>query len=224
MPRRGARGKCWRRVSSARSPFPSGVWSDRKVAESLDGAAASPRLRTGVSCSSPPRCAPRERAGRGGRLWIGVLGFLALALGTLQSVVDPAIPLLQRELGVSPAEGALVGNAVLVTGAVIAPVAGKLGDRYGGKRVLVGLMAVGSAGGLLAGLAPNLPVLLLGQVLQGVMVGALPLSFILVRGHLRAGESQAAIGLVVALFTGGGIVGTAIAGPVAEGLSWFWLF
>ena len=161
---------------------------------------------------------PRERTGRGGRLWIGVLGFLALALGTLQSVVDPAIPLLQRELGVSPAEGALVGNAVLVTGAVIAPVAGKLGDRYGGKRVLVGLMAVVSAGGLLAGLAPNLPVLLLGQVLQGVMVGALPLSFILVRGHLRAGESQAAIGLVVALFTGGGIVGTAIAGPVAEGL------
>ncbi|WP_307179768.1 MFS transporter [Streptomyces africanus] len=159
-----------------------------------------------------------------GWLSIGALGILALALGTLQSVVEPALPLLQRELGVSPAEGALIGNALLITGAVITPVAGKLGDRYGGKRVLVRLMAVVSVGGLTAGLAPNLPVLLLGQVLQGVMVGALPLSFILVRKHLTAGQSQAAIGLVVALFTGGGMVGMLFAGPIAEGLSWRWMF
>ncbi|MFD7234022.1 MFS transporter [Streptomyces syringium] len=159
-----------------------------------------------------------------GRLSIGALGVLALALGTLQSVVEPALPLLQRELGVSPAEGALIGNTLLVTGAVVAPVAGKLGDRYGAKRVLVLLMAVVSAGGLLAGLAPNLPVLLLGQVLQGVMVGALPLSFILVREHLPARESQVAIGLVMALFTGGGMVGMLFAGPLAEGLSWHGMF
>lgn len=167
------------------------------------------------SCGSPPRT---------GRLWIGALGILALALGALQSVVEPALPLLQRELGVSPAEGALVGNTLLITGAVVTPVAGKLGDRYGGKRVLVRLMAVVSAGGLLAGLAPNLPMLLLGQVLQGAMVGVLPISFILVRKHLPAGESQVAIGLVVALFTGGGMVGTLVAGPIAEELSWHWMF
>ncbi|WP_225987001.1 MFS transporter [Streptomyces spectabilis] len=161
---------------------------------------------------------------RVGRWSIGALGVLALALGTLQSVVEPALPQLQRELGVSPAEGALIGNTLLITGAVVAPVAGKLGDRYGGKRVLIRLMAVVSAGGLLAALAPNLPVLLLGQVLQGVMVGALPLSFILVRKHLAAGASRLAIGLVMALFTGGGMVGTLIAGPLAEGLSWHWMF
>ncbi|WP_030669697.1 MFS transporter [Streptomyces sp. NRRL B-1347] len=161
---------------------------------------------------------------RAGRWSIGALGVLALALGTLQSVLEPALPQLQRELGVSPAEGALIGNTLLITGAVVAPVAGKLGDRSGGKRVLVRLMAVVSAGGLLAGLAPNLPVLLLGQVLQGVMVGALPLSFILVRKHLTAAESRLAIGLVMALFTGGGMVGTLIAGPLAEGLSWHWMF
>ncbi|MGW1598894.1 MFS transporter [Streptomyces sp. NPDC002343] len=161
---------------------------------------------------------------RPGWVSVGALGVLALALGALQSVVEPALPLLQRELGVSPAEGALIGNVLLVTGAVVAPVAGTLGDRYGGKRVLLGLMALVSAGGLIAGLAPGLPVLLLGQVLQGVMVGALPLSFILVRKHLTAGQSQAAVGVVVALFTGGGMVGMVCAGPVAEGLSWRWMF
>ncbi|GHE74089.1 MFS transporter [Streptomyces griseoaurantiacus] len=162
--------------------------------------------------------------GRLGKAPIAALGILALALGALQSVLDPALPLLQRELGLSPSEGALVGNTLLVTGAVVAPVAGKLGDRYGGRRVLLRLMAVVSAGGVLASLAPNLPVLLLGQVMQGVMVGALPLSFILVRKNLPAARSQAAIGLVLALFTGGGMVGTLFAGPVAEGLSWHWMF
>nr|QLK01599.1 MFS transporter [Micromonospora carbonacea] len=170
---------------------------------------------------SPARTVSPVRLGRRS---VGALGILALALGTLQSVVEPALPLLQRELGVSPAEGALVTTALLVTGAVLTPVAGKLGDRYGGKRVLLWLMAVVSAGGLLAGLAPNLPVLLLGQVLQGVMVGALPLSFILVRKHLSKGESQAAIGVVLALFTGGGIIGMLVAGPIAHGLSWQWIF
>lgn len=168
-----------------------------------------------VTAPPPPRI---------GRLSIAALGVLALALGTLQSVVEPAIPLLQGELGVTPDEGALIGNTLLITGAVLTPVAGKLGDRYGGKRVLIRLMAVVAAGGLLAGVAPNLPVLLLGQVLQGAMVGALPLSFILVRKHLSAGESQVAIGVVIALFTGGGMVGTLIAGPIAELLSWHWMF
>lgn len=172
----------------------------------------------------PPTDAPRVSPAGAGRLPIVALGVLALALGALQSVVEPALPLLQGELGIGPAERALIGNTLLITGAVITPVAGKLGDRYGGKRVLVRLMAVVAAGGLLAALAPNLPVLLLGQVLQGVMVGALPLSFILVRKHLPAGTSQAAIGLVVALFTGGGMVGTLMAGPIAEGLSWHWMF
>lgn len=159
-----------------------------------------------------------------GKRAIGALGVLALALGTLQTVVDPARPQLERELGIGPAEGALISSVLLITGAVVAPIAGKLGDRYGGKHVLMVLMALVSAGGLLSSFAPNLPMLLAGQVLQGAMVGALPLSFILVRKHLPEGQTQVAVGVVSALFTAGGLVGTTVAGPLAEGLSWHWIF
>ncbi|MET8748233.1 MFS transporter [Streptomyces sp. NPDC004728] len=159
-----------------------------------------------------------------GKASVGALGMLAVATGALESVVTPTLPLLQRELGMSPAEGALLSIMLLITGALVTPVAGKLGDRYGGKRVLIRLMAVVCAGGLVSALAPNLPVLLLGQVLQGAMVGALPLSFILVREHLPAGESKVAIGVVSGLFVGGGMAGTLSAGPVAEGLSRHWMF
>ncbi|MBL1097796.1 MFS transporter [Streptomyces coffeae] len=159
-----------------------------------------------------------------GNAAVGALGMLAVATGALESVVTPTLPLLQRELDMSPAEGALLSIVLLITGALVTPVAGKFGDRYGGKRVLIRLMAVVCAGGLVSALAPNLPVLLLGQVLQGAMVGALPLSFILVRKHLPAGESKVAIGVVSGLFVGGGMAGTLSAGPVAEGLSRHWMF
>ncbi|MFF1697702.1 MFS transporter [Streptomyces sp. NPDC058257] len=159
-----------------------------------------------------------------GRAAVWALGMLALATGALESVVTPTLPLLQRELDMSPAEGALLSIVLLITGALVTPVAGKFGDRYGGKRVLIRLMAVVCAGGLVSALAPNLPVLLLGQILQGAMVGALPLSFILVREHLPAGESKVAIGTVSGLFVGGGMAGTLSAGPVAEGLSRHWMF
>ncbi|WP_097972126.1 MFS transporter [Streptomyces sp. gb14] len=159
-----------------------------------------------------------------GKAAVAALGALAVATGALESVVTPTLPLLQRELDMSPAEGALLSIVLLVTGALITPIAGTLGDRYGGKRVVVRLMAVVCAGGLVSALAPNLPVLLLGQVLQGAMVGALPLSFILVRAHLPAGESKVAIGVVSGLFVGGAMAGTLAAGPVAEGLSRHWMF
>ncbi|MCL6732472.1 MFS transporter [Streptomyces neyagawaensis] len=165
--------------------------------------------------------APPARIGRAA---VGALGALAVATGALESVVTPTLPLLQRELGMSPAEGALLSIMLLITGALVTPVAGTLGDRYGGKRVLIRLMAVVSVGGLVSAFAPNLPVLLLGQVLQGAMVGALPLSFILVRDHLPAGESKVVIGTVSGLFVAGGMAGTLSAGPVAEGLSRHWMF
>ncbi|MGW2312322.1 MFS transporter [Actinomadura luteofluorescens] len=168
---------------------------------------------------APPVSPPRIRKGA---VW--ALGLLAAATGTLESVVAPTLPLLQRELSMSPAQGALLSIAMLITGALVAPVAGGLGDRHGGKRVMIRLMAVVAAGGLVSSVAPNLPVLLLGQVLQGAMVGAMPLSFILVRKHLPVGESQVAIGVVSGMFVGGGMLGTLIAGPIAEGLSRHWMF
>ncbi|MEU5163140.1 MFS transporter [Streptomyces sp. NPDC020875] len=161
---------------------------------------------------------------RVGKPAVAALGLLAAATGTLESVVTPTLPLLQRELSMTPAQGALLGITMLVTGALVTPIAGNLGDRHGGRRVMLRLMAVVVAGGLVSAAAPNLPVLLIGQILQGAMVGAMPLSFILVRTYLPAGESQVAIGVVSGLFVGGGMLGTLIAGPLAEQLSRHWMF
>jgi predicted MFS family arabinose efflux permease len=168
--------------------------------------------------------APASPALRLGSPSIGAISVLAGATGTLESVVSPTLPLLQRELSIDPAQGALLSIAMLITGALTAPIAGVLGDRHGGKRVLIWLMAVVSAGGLVSALAPNLPVLLAGQVLEGAMVGAMPLSFILVRKLCPEDKSPVAIGVISGFFVGGGMLGTLVAGPIAEGLSRHWMF
>ncbi|MEV0311199.1 MFS transporter [Nonomuraea fuscirosea] len=159
-----------------------------------------------------------------GKAAVGALCLLAIATGALESVLTPTLPLLQRELALSPAQGALLSTALLISGALLLPVSGTLGDRYGGRRVMTRLMIVVLAGGLVSSLAPNLPVLLAGQILQGAMVGALPLSFILVRKHLPPGSAHTAIGVVSGMFVGGNLVGSMIAGPIAEGLSRHWMF
>jgi MFS family permease len=159
-----------------------------------------------------------------GKAAVWALGMLAVASGALESVVQPTLPLLQRELDIGPTGGALLNILLPITGALVTPLAGRFGDRYGGKRVLIPLMIVVCVGGMASALAPGLPVLLAGQVLQGAMVGALPLSFIIMSKHLPAGESKAAIGVVSGLFVGGGMLGTLLAGPVAEQLSRHWMF
>ena len=168
--------------------------------------------------------APAASVLRIGTPGVAAISILAGATGTLESVVSPTLPLLQRELSIDPAQGALLSIAMLITGALTAPLAGVLGDRHGGKRVLIWLMAVVAAGGLVSALAPNLPVLLTGQVLQGAMVGAMPLSFILMRKLLPEERSSVAIGVISGFFVGGGMFGTLIAGPIAEGLSRHWMF
>jgi MFS family permease len=170
---------------------------------------------------TPPVLAPPARMSGAA---VTALGLLAVSTGSLESVVSPTLPMLQRELHMTPAQGALLNIVLLITGALTAPIAGKLGDRYGGKKVLIRLMAVVSLGGTLSAVAPNLPVLLLGQILQGAMVGALPLSFIVVRKHLPVERAKPAIGLVSGMFVAGSVVGLLAAGPVAEQFSRHWMF
>src|SRR5690606_41435267 len=98
-----------------------------------------------------------------GKAAVAALGLLALSTGALESVVAPTIPLLERELGMSPSASALLGVVLLVTGALVTPLAGKFGDRYGGQTVMVRRSAGARVGGRLSALAPNLPQLAPGQ-------------------------------------------------------------
>ncbi|MEU1426527.1 MFS transporter [Nocardia sp. NPDC005746] len=71
--------------------------------------------------------------------------------------------------------------AFLIVGAATAPVAGKLADLYGKRRILLSFLALSAAGALLSALAPNIGTLLAGRCLSGLLVPCLFLSYSLAR-------------------------------------------
>lgn len=72
-------------------------------------------------------------------------------------------------------------TAFLLVGAVVSPIAGKLADMYGKRRVLLLAVAGATLGGLVTALAPNFGVVIAGRALQGLLVPCTFLGYSLMR-------------------------------------------
>ena len=99
-----------------------------------------------------------------------------------------------------------------LVGGVVTPVIGKLGDRYGKKRVLVTSSMIGVAGSVVCALAPTFGVMLFGRALMGISVAFLPITVALIRDVFPANHRNLAIGIST---NGVGVV--TIAGPFLAG-------
>ncbi|MYQ39728.1 drug resistance transporter, EmrB/QacA subfamily [Streptomyces sp. LamerLS-316] len=83
------------------------------------------------------------------------------------TVVNVALPTLQDDLGISVTAGSWVPNAFLLAFGGLLLLAGRLGDALGHRKVFLGGIGLVAVASLLAGLAPNIELLLAGRVLQG---------------------------------------------------------
>ncbi|MEU9335621.1 MFS transporter [Streptomyces sp. NPDC048290] len=158
------------------------------------------------------------------RAVIALVGLLTVVVGALESMTIPVLPLVQGDLGLDPARAALIPSTLTVAGALATPFVGSLADRYGGRRVLLAVAVLVAGGAALSALAGTFPLLVGGQALQGVGVGVVPLGLVLLRERFPARGRSVAVGFVAGMFTLGGGLGVVLAGPIAEGLSWRWMF
>ncbi|MFS8098974.1 MFS transporter [Lentzea alba] len=152
-----------------------------------------------------------------------VLAALAVTIGALESIPFPALPLLQRELGLDPAQAGLLSTTLIITSAVTMPIVAKIADDRGGRRTLLVLTWCIVAGAMLSAFATTFPVILLGQFLQGLGGGILPVSFVVAR-ELFTDSTPAAVGWLTGLFTVGTGLGVLASGPLADALSRRWMF
>src|SRR3984885_5980358 len=83
------------------------------------------------------------------------------------TIVNVALPTIGRDFHVAPAGVDVIVIAYLVSLAVFIPASGWLGDRFGGKRVLLAAITVFTVGSVLCGVAQNMTELVLARVLQG---------------------------------------------------------
>lgn len=141
------------------------------------------------------------------------------------TIVNVALPTIGHDLGVSPASVDAVSISFLVSLAVFIPASGWLGDRFGGKRVLLSAIVVFTIASALCGLAQNMGELVAFRVLQGVGGGMLaPVGMaMLFRTFLPAERLRAAAILTVPT-TLAPALGPVLGGLLVDDLSWRWVF
>jgi EmrB/QacA subfamily drug resistance transporter len=153
-----------------------------------------------------------------------VLALSGCAYALLQSLVVPALPVLQRDLHTSTSGVAWVFTSYLLAASVVTPIAGRLGDMFGKKRVLVFTLGGLIVGTLLSALVHSLALMIAGRTIQGLGGAIFPLAFGIVRDEFPRERVAGAIALVSGILGIGGGLGIVLAGPILKGLDYHWLF
>src|SRR4051812_8006213 len=159
------------------------------------------------------------------------LALVVLCAGMLmiildQTIVNVALPSIQRDLGFTQAGLAWVVNAYLIAFGGLLLLAGRVGDLVGRRRTLLVGLTVFTAASLACGLAQSQQVLVAARFLQGAG-GALTSAVILgmiVTMFPDPAEQARAIGVYAFVASAGGAVGLLAGGVLTQAISWHWIF
>src|SRR5262245_53883610 len=143
-----------------------------------------------------------------------------------QTIVNVALPAIQRELQFSQSSLAWVVNAYLIPFGGFLLLSGRLGDLLGRKRLLITGMLVFTAASVVCGLATSQQMLIGARFVQGVggsMASALILGMI-VALFPEPREQARAIGVFSFVAAAGGSIGLLAGGVLTQSINWHWIF
>ncbi|WP_309505010.1 MFS transporter [Streptomyces sp. KM273126] len=163
-------------------------------------------------------------ATRAGRTLVPVLAFTGIVVAVMQTLLVPVIKDFPQLLGTEPGNATWVITSTLLSGAVTTPVAGRLGDLYGKRRMLVLSLAVMVVGALVSALTSDLLTMVAGRTLQGFAMSAIPLGIGLMRDTLPSEKLGSAMALMSSSMGVGGSLALPAAALVAQRTDWHALF
>jgi EmrB/QacA subfamily drug resistance transporter len=141
------------------------------------------------------------------------------------TVVNVALPDIQRDLNASLSSLQWVVDAYALTLASFLLVAGSLGDRLGRRRIFAVGLGIFTFASLLCGLSGDPTLLNLARGLQGIGGGAMfATSLALIAQEFEGKERGTAIGAWGASIGGGVAIGPLVGGLLTDGLGWEWIF
>jgi MFS family permease len=142
----------------------------------------------------------------------------------MQSLVIPAVGAVAASIHASVLDTTWALTAYLVSGAVSTPLAGRLGDLFGNRRVLVWVLWITAAGGLISAVSSTLVPMVIGRILAGTSTATMPLGYGIIRESLPRERLAPAIGLIAVAIAVGTGIGNVLAGVVVDHLGVPWLF
>jgi MFS family permease len=170
---------------------------------------------------------------RAARAVIIVLAVMALMVTYVETMVLPAFKSFILFFDNAPATTVVwIVSAYLLVGTVATPIFGKLGDKYGKKRMLVIVMSLYAVAVSVAGFVPNIGTalgvstanqiyLLIGvRAFQGLGMGMFPLAFAMLPEVFPAARVGQAQGIVSGMFAAGAALGLVGGGYIAFQYGW----
>ena len=157
-------------------------------------------------------------------LTLAILVLAGAAFSLQQTMVFPSLPTFQREFNTSTAWANWVVAAFLVSGAVMTPILGRLGDQYGKARILQVSLTLFVLGCLGASTAWSIWSLIAFRAVAGAGAALFPLSFAIIRDEFPPDRVKVGIGLMSAVYGVGGGFGIVLSGIVVDNLGWRYLF
>jgi MFS family permease len=170
---------------------------------------------------------------RASRAVLIVLAVMALMVTYVETMVIPSFKSFITFFDNAPTTSVVwIVSAYLLVGTVATPVFGKLGDKYGKKRMLVLVMSLYAAAVSVAGFTPNLGaafgvsrpnqlyVLIGVRAFQGLGMGMFPLAFAMIPEVFPAARVGPAQGIVSGMFAAGASLGLVGGGYIAFRFGW----
>ena len=141
------------------------------------------------------------------------------------SITNVALIQIQANLSATLAEVGWVITGYAMATVVMIPLSAWLSERFGQRSYFVFCLVGFTAASVFCGLAPNLPVLVVARILQGLLGGGLlpKAQAIMFQGVPKAmqGATQALFGVVV---LAGPAIGPTLGGWLTDALGWRWIF
>ncbi|MGQ4381977.1 MFS transporter [Streptomyces sp. SAS_270] len=155
---------------------------------------------------------------------VAVLAFAGIVVSLMQTLVIPIVPELPKYLDASASNTAWAITATLLAAAVATPVAGRLGDMFGKRRMLLVSLVLLVTGSLVVAMADSLVPAIVGRTLQGLAAAVVPLGISVMRDVLPAERLAGSTALMSASLGVGGALGLPAAAFIADNFDWHILF
>jgi EmrB/QacA subfamily drug resistance transporter len=157
-------------------------------------------------------------------LIFAIVGSGLLMASIDSTIVAVALPAMLRELHTGLALTSWSLTSYALTQTIVLPLAGKLTDRWGRKRLFLCAVVLFTLSSIGAGLSPNIYVLIAFRILQAMGGGMFFPCAAGVVGDVFLEKRQTPIGLFATIFQLGGIIGPNIGGLITDAVSWRWIF
>jgi len=151
---------------------------------------------------------------------MAILASLAVIVMYIEGMLIPSLTEIEREFGVTSSQVSWVLSSYLLSGTVLLPIVGKLGDIYGKKSVLSIVVIIYTIAVTLTSTSPSFTYLIVFRSIQGIGVTMFALAFSLIREEFPRELIPRAQGLVSAAFGIGAAVALPLGAYISQYFGW----